>query len=45
MGPAAWRTDEWKVEIGVLKLGVIGEDLVHEQRDRLVVVVPGDRVT
>lgn len=42
MSSATRRANEGEVKIGILKLGVVGEDLVHEQGDRLVVVVPSD---
>lgn len=41
---AAGRTYEGEVEVGILELGVIGEDLVDEKRDGFVVVVAIDRV-
>lgn len=41
---AAGGTHEREVEVGILELGVIGEDLVDEEGDGFVVVVAIDRV-
>lgn len=42
MGSATRRANEGEVKIGILQLSVVGEDLIHEQGDRLVVVVSSD---
>lgn len=36
--------DEGEVEVGILELCKVGEDLVHEKRDAVAVVIPIDRV-
>lgn len=36
---AARGADERQVEIGILQLGVVGEDLVHEKRNRIIVII------
>lgn len=42
---AARGADEGKVEVGILKLGMVGKDLVYKQRDRLAIIIPSDRVS
>lgn len=42
---AARWADEREVEIRILQLGVIGEDLVHQKRDRITVIISGNRVS
>ena len=33
-------TDEGKVEVGILQLRKVGENLVHEERDVIAIMVP-----
>lgn len=41
---SARRTNEGEVIVGILELGMVGEDLVHEERDRIVIIVAINRV-
>lgn len=38
-------TDEGKVEVGILQLRKVGENLVHEERDVIAIMVPINRIT
>lgn len=42
---AARRADERQVEIRILQLGVIGEDLVYQKRDRIAIIISGNGVS
>lgn len=44
VGVSAGGTYEGEVEVGILELGVVGEDLVHEEGNGFVVIVAVDRV-
>lgn len=39
MGAATRGADEREVEVGILQLSEIGEDLIHEERDMVAVVI------
>lgn len=44
MGAATRGADEREVEVGILQLSEIGEDLIHEKRDMVAVVILIDRI-
>jgi hypothetical protein len=39
---AGWRADEWKIVVGILKLGMVGVDFVNEEGNCFVVFVAFD---
>jgi hypothetical protein len=41
---ASRRADEWKIEVGILKLGVVRVDFVDEEWDVFLISIGGDRV-
>ena len=45
MCASTWGTDEGKVEVGILQLRKVGENLVHEERDVIAIMVPINRIT
>ena len=40
---AGRRTDEWEIEVGILKLRVVGVDFVDKEGDVLLISVGVDR--